>query len=49
MGSIKYGLVSGEYILEFKVHSRCLNGMNEMELGNNLRVTFLVSFPFSGN
>jgi hypothetical protein len=39
-GSVKNRLVLVGYRLEVRVHIGCLNNLNEMELGNNARMTF---------
>jgi hypothetical protein len=38
--NVKNRLVLGEYRLEVRIHIRCLNCLNRMELGNNVGVTF---------
>jgi hypothetical protein len=39
-GSGKKNLVAGEDRLEVRMHIRCLNNMNGVELGYNARMTF---------
>jgi hypothetical protein len=36
IGGVKNILVSGEYILEVKMHIGCLNDLNRMDLGINM-------------
>jgi hypothetical protein len=40
-GNVKNKLMFGEDGLEVRMHRGCLCGMNEMELCNNSRMTFL--------
>jgi hypothetical protein len=40
LGSGKNSLVSGDETLEVRMHQRCLNCLNRMELGNNVKMTF---------
>jgi hypothetical protein len=50
LGSGKISLVFGDDTLEFRLHHKCHNCLNRMELGNNVEMThFLGSFPFDGN
>jgi hypothetical protein len=40
LGSGKNSLMFGEVGLEFRMHRGCLNGLNRMELCNNVRMNF---------
>jgi hypothetical protein len=40
MGSGKHDLVFGEDRLEVRMHRRCIDWLNSMELGNNSLMTF---------
>jgi hypothetical protein len=50
LGSGKNIFVSGEYRFEVEMHSGCHNGVNGMELGDNVGMTlFFRAFLFDGN
>ena len=40
LGSGKNSLVFGDDTLEVRMHYKCLNCLNRMELGNNVGITF---------